>query len=178
MQTGQEIGVCYAETSRMRGTDISAWSIWGYVPVLLVLSVVWLQGIVFSQIPRPLQLNTGKEIFEAACVACHGHDGKGMPQTTLGFEPPATFPDFTDCNATTREADADWTAIIHNGGPMRGFSQIMPSFREALTSDQIEKVIQHLRGFCPERDWPPGELNLPRPLVTEKAFPEDEWVLE
>ena len=100
----------------MRGTDISGWSIWGYVPVLLVLSVVWLQGIVFSQIPRPLQLNTGKEIFEAACVACHGHDGKGMPQTTLGFEPPATFPDFTDCNATTREADADWSAIIHNGG--------------------------------------------------------------
>ena len=54
----------------------------------------------------------------------------------------------------------------------------MPSFREALTDDQIEKVIQHLRGFCPERTWPPGELNLPRPLVTEKAFPEDEWVLD
>ena len=162
----------------MRRTDISGWSIWGYLPVLLVLAAVWMQGIVFSQVSRPLQLNTGNEIFEAACVACHGHDGKGMPPTTLGFEPPATFPDFTDCNATTREADADWTAIIHNGGPMRGFSQIMPSFREALTKDQIEKVIQHLRGFCPEPAWPPGELNLPRLLVTEKAFPEDEWVLD
>jgi mono/diheme cytochrome c family protein len=141
------------------------------------VSVVWLQGIVFSQTPRSLALRTGKEIFEAGCVACHGHDGRGQPQTTLGFEPPATFPDFTDCNATTREADADWSAIIHNGGPVRGFSQIMPSFREALDDEQIAKVIQHLRGFCRESSWPPGEMNLPRPLFTEKAFPEDEWVL-
>ncbi|MGH6689309.1 MAG: c-type cytochrome [Gammaproteobacteria bacterium] len=156
---------------------ISAWSIWGYLPVALSLSFVWLQGIVFSQTPKRLQLTTGKEIFETACVACHGHDGKGMPQTTLGFEPPATFPDFTDCSATVREADADWSAIIHNGGPVRGFSPIMPSFREALSGDQIDKVIQHLRAFCKETAWPPGEMNLPRPLSTGKAFPEDEWVL-
>lgn len=164
----------------MRSTtrkDISSWSVWGYLPATAILGLVWMQGIVFSQAPRTLRLNTGKEIFEAACVACHGHDGKGQPQTTLGFEPPDTFPDFTDCNATTREADADWNAIIHNGGASRGFSPIMPSFREALNSDQIAKVIQHLRGFCTERSWPPGELNLPRPLFTEKAFPEDEWVL-
>jgi hypothetical protein len=54
----------------------------------------------------------------------------------------------------------------------------MPSFREALTSDQIEKVIEYLRGFCREPSWPRGELNLPRALVTEKAFPEDEAVVD
>jgi mono/diheme cytochrome c family protein len=160
----------------MRWAPISTWPVWGYLPVTLVLSLVWLQGILFSQAQRPPRLDTGKEIFEAACVACHGHDGKGQPQATLGFEPPGTFPDFTDCSATSREADADWSAIIHDGGPARGFSQIMPSFRDALTDAQIDKVIQHLRGFCAEPSWPPGELNLPRPLVTEKAFPEDEWV--
>src|SRR6185503_10597712 len=32
------------------------------------------------------------------------------------------------------------------------------------------------RGFCSERRWPIGNLNLPRPLLTEKAFPEDEVV--
>jgi hypothetical protein len=53
----------------------------------------------------------------------------------------------------------------------------MPSFRDALTSAQIAKVIQHLRSFCTDSGWAPGELNLPRPLVTEKAFPEDEWVV-
>ena len=38
-------------------------------------------------------------------------------------------------------------------------------------------MIQYLRALCTEPGWPLGELNLPRALVTEKAFPEDEWVL-
>src|SRR5262249_2638726 len=118
---------------------ISDWSIWGYLPALICFAAVWWQGIVLAQNPNgDLKLSTGKEIFQAAWVACHGPDGKGMPQTTIGFTPPSTFPDFTDCNATTREPDSDWRAVIHNGGPARGFSEIMPSFTEALTSDQVE----------------------------------------
>jgi hypothetical protein len=31
--------------------------------------------------------------------------------------------------------------------------------------------------FCQDHAWPKGELNLPRALLTEKAFPEDELVL-
>jgi mono/diheme cytochrome c family protein len=124
-----------------------------------------------------LQLNTGKEIYETACVACHGPDGKGMPKSIAGFEPPRTFPDFTRCDQTTPEMNSDWKAIIRNGGPFRGFSQIMPSFRDALTSEQIDKVIQYLRGFCRDSSWPRGELNLPRALVTEKAYPENETVV-
>jgi len=53
------------------------------------------------------------------------------------FEKPATFPDFTRCRATAREPDVFWSAILHNGGPGRGFSEIMPSFREALTDDEV-----------------------------------------
>jgi hypothetical protein len=71
----------------------------------------------------------------------------------------------------------DWRAVIVHGGRYRGFSQIMPSFDRALTPEQIEKVIQYLRHFCREQGWPRGELNLPRALVTEKAFPEDEEVI-
>ena len=125
----------------------------------------------------PLKLRTGKEIYQAACVACHGPDGKGQPDTTVGFEKPETFPDFTACDATTRELDVDWRAIIRDGGAGRGFSRIMPSFSEALTPEQINLVIGHLRGFCRDASWPRGELNLPRPLATEKAFPEDEAVI-
>ena len=53
----------------------------------------------------------------------------------------------------------------------------MPSFGEALTSEQIDQVISYMRGFCRSPDWPRGELNLPRALVTEKAYPEDEVVI-
>jgi mono/diheme cytochrome c family protein len=125
---------------------------------------------------KELKLDTGKEIFEAACIGCHGPQGKGQPQSTLGFEPPSTFPDFTDCGGTTPERDIDWKSTIHEGGPGRGFSQIMPSFAEALTLQQIDSLVAYLRQQCTEAAWPRGELNLPRPLVTEKAFPEDEAV--
>jgi mono/diheme cytochrome c family protein len=123
-----------------------------------------------------LKLKSGKQIFLAGCITCHGPDGKGMPKTTLGFEPPATFPDFTDCRAPTREPDLDWKAIITHGGPSRGFSEIMPSFGAALTPEQIEMVIWFLRDFCRDASWPRGDLNLPRALIAEKAFPEDEAV--
>lgn len=123
----------------------------------------------------PRQLRSGREIFEAACVSCHGADGRGAPQTTVGFEQP--LPDFTDCRFAVREADTDWHAVVRSGGPARGFSEIMPAFGEALSREEIEQVLAYLRGFCRDRAWPRGELNLPRPLVTEKAFPEDEVVL-
>ena len=126
---------------------------------------------------KGMKLDTGEEIFKAACIGCHGPDGTGQPETILGFEPPPAFPDFTDCNGSTRERTADWSAIIHEGGPVRGFSEIMPSWKEALTDEQINKVIGFLRTRCEEPGWPLGELNLPRALFTEKAFPEDEWVL-
>jgi len=122
-------------------------------------------------------LESGEQIYKAACVACHGPDGKGMPQSISGFEPPRTFPDFTGCDQTTPEDNTAWKAIITHGGRFRGFSQIMPSFGQALTEDQIDKVIEYMRGFCREPRWPRGELNLPRALVTEKAYPEDEVVL-
>jgi hypothetical protein len=86
-------------------------------------------------------------------------------------------PDFTDCGLTTAEADLDWLSIIHSGGPVRAFDPMMPAFGDELSEDQIGRVIAHVRTFCAERGWPQGDLNLPRPFVTEKAFPENEAVL-
>jgi cytochrome c553 len=124
-----------------------------------------------------LDLKKGKDIYQAGCAACHGPDGKGAPDTTVGFEKPDTFPDFTRCDQTTPELDVDWKATIRDGGRARGFSPIMPSFGEELTDQQINLVIGYMRGFCRDKSWPRGELNLPRALVTEKAFPENEAVV-
>jgi len=124
-----------------------------------------------------LKLDTGEEIYRGGCISCHGPDGRGQSQNLAGFERPDTFPDFTDCHGSTPEPDVQWRAVITNGGPARGFSQIMPSFRDLLTHEQIDKVIGYLRGFCKDNRWPQGDLNLPRALITEKAFPEDETVV-
>ena len=147
-------------------------------PALCVAAWIYVAQLAAQTGRTPkLKLDTGKAIYEAGCVACHGPDGKGQPQTTLGFDKPDTFPDFTRCDQTTPEDNLAWRSIIRDGGPSRGFSQIMPSFSEALTPGEIDKVIQYLRGFCQEQGWPRGELNLPRPLATEKAFPEDEDIV-
>ena len=118
---------------------------------------------------------SGKELYEAACARCHGIDGSGNDPGSVAFEVPV--PDFTSCSFATREPDADWIAVTHQGGPTRGFDETMPAFGDAIPVDRLQAVIDYVRGFCAESGWPRGELNLPRPLVTEKAYPEDEAVL-
>jgi hypothetical protein len=113
------------------------------------------------------------------------------------------MPNFADCSFASREPDSDFTAVIHGGGPARGFNVLMPAhgevpsqaevdninshlgdasksvpaLRRGLDQAEIARVLSHLRTFCSDERWPRGELNLPRPLLTEKAFPEDEAVV-
>jgi mono/diheme cytochrome c family protein len=117
----------------------------------------------------------GADLFRRACAACHGLDGRGSPQSATGFVDLA-IPDFTDCAFGSVEPDGDWLAVAHGGGPARGFDRRMPAFGEVLTEAQILSVIDHLRTFCDDSAWPRGDLNLPRALFTEKAFPENESV--
>lgn len=144
---------------------------------LCAITVLFPRFTEAQDIVTHLHLDTGKEIFDAGCAGCHGPDGKGMPDTTVGFDKPKTFPDFSACDQTTPELNVDWRATIMEGGHARGFSPIMPSFKEALTPEQVDKVVRYLRTFCKNDAWPRGEFNLPRPMVTEKAFPEDETVI-
>jgi len=142
---------------------------WSFAPLAMMFGQTGNQGSSRTQ--------AGEQIFKSACAACHGADGRGTPKEIAGFERPRTFPDFTACDQTTPEDNTAWKAVITEGGPTRGFSQIMPSFSEALTSEQIDDVIAYLRSLCRNPHWPRGELNLPRALVTEKAYPEDEVVI-
>jgi hypothetical protein len=121
-------------------------------------------------------LRTGSQVWGAACAACHGPDGAGQPQAVVGFD--VHLPDFRDCTFSTSEPTADWFAVVHEGGPVRALDRMMPAFGGALRDEEIARAVDYVRGFCralPE--WPLGELNLPRALFTEKAFPENEVVL-
>ncbi len=146
-------------------------------PLLPLLIATWLvifagtfaSGQVGGDLPE-----TGRALYENACAACHGSDGRGAPAHVVGFDTP--LPDFSDCEFAPREADGDWYYVTAEGGPARGFSEIMPAFGDALTDEQIQKTLNHIRTFCTNKDWPRGELNLPRPLKTTKAYPEDEVV--
>jgi mono/diheme cytochrome c family protein len=117
---------------------------------------------------------TGQDVFLYACVVCHGADGRGSSRSIVGFDQP--LPDFTDVDFASREPNSDWEGIIHLGGPIRGFSQLMPAFGGVLTDKEIRSAVGHLRSFSDSPAWPRGELNFPKPLFTEKAFPEDELI--
>ncbi len=119
---------------------------------------------------------TGAEVWEVACTACHGADGAGKPRELLGFD--AKMPDLRDCTFATSEPTQDWFAVVHEGGPVRGLDRMMPAYGTALSDEEIARVVDYSRGFCRQLpDWPLGDLNLPRALFTEKAFPENEVVL-
>jgi mono/diheme cytochrome c family protein len=122
-------------------------------------------------------VEAGKKTYKSACTACHAADGRGTPKPVSGFDPPRTFPDFTKCDQTTPEPNSAWKDVITHGGRSRGFSEIMPSFGEALTAEEIDNLIEYVRGFCRNPHWARGELNLPLALGTEKAYPEDEAII-
>ena len=147
---------------------------WAFLSTILCLIAVQRATVLNAQVNDRAGM-TGEQLFKKACVACHAADGRGQPLEVRGFE--TEPPDFTDCHLTTPEADLDWDSIIHRGGRARSFDRMMPSFADELTNDEIAKIIVYLRTFCTEPGWPRGDLNLPRPFVTEKAFPENEAVL-
>jgi mono/diheme cytochrome c family protein len=144
----------YLRFTNERKRHLRRKGLWNPVLEALALACVALCASGQDTTSATLKLDTGKEIFEAACVACHDHDGKGMPDTTVGFEKPQTFPDFTACDQTTPELDVDWKATIRDGGHGRGFSPIMPSFVDAHTSQQMDKMIAYLRTFSTDKRWP------------------------
>ena len=118
---------------------------------------------------------SGRQVYETVCIACHGPDGRGGVNAAL--ERIVKPPDFTDCGFAAREPDRGFLAVAHDGGPARGFSPLMAPWGGAYSQAELAAAVSHLRTFCTDERWPRGELNLPRPLVTAKAFPEDEMVV-
>ncbi|MCC7418609.1 MAG: hypothetical protein IT176_15850 [Acidobacteria bacterium] len=136
------------------------------VPVIAILS--------FASAARAQVSGSAGELFTRLCVRCHAEDGTGkVAVPTVKTEPM----DFTDCRIATPEPDADWALVVAKGGPAAGLSSEMPAFGDALSAEQIAGLVSILRGYCKERGWPHGNLNFPRPVFTEKAFPENEVVV-
>ena len=145
-------------------------------PALLVtlLSTLILLLAPFPAAAQGTAPRNGRQVFESICVTCHGPDGKGGVNQEL--EKVVTPPDFSDCGFANREPEDAFLAVAHGGGPSRGFSPLMPPWGSAYTEEELRLAVRYIRTFCTDQRWPRGELNLPRPLVTAKAFPEDEVV--
>jgi mono/diheme cytochrome c family protein len=120
------------------------------------------------------------QLYLGACAPCHGPDGRGLAAADprlLTFE--SLPPDLTDPEFSSAEPKRDWTQVVRHGGQVMGLSPQMPAFGEGLSEPQIAELVHYAKGFArPASDrWPSGEMNLVRPHLTRKAFPEDELLL-
>ena len=132
-------------------------------------------GALHAQAPQDL---APPELYRMACAACHGPAGEGLdPSGALyqTFDPPPAA--LSDPLFNSREPAADWFLVTKYGGQRLGLSKQMPGFGEALGDEQIEALVGYLKTLAGEHRYPPGDLNLTRPLATTKAFPEDEALL-
>lgn len=137
----------------------------------MVLGAVLIGLVLSSQQPVP---TTIPDMWNEWCARCHAQDGSGkVNEPTIDVEPL----DFSDCKVAAAEPDADWELAIAEGGPAVGLSAQMPAFGDTLTDEQVQAFVEHIRGLCKEDGWPHGNMNFPRPIFTEKAFPENEFIL-
>lgn len=143
----------------------------------LITAVLLLPLSVDAQVsyPRAPVASRGQALYQSNCATCHGHNGRGSKPDDTGLEIP--LPDFTDCAFSSREAERDWAGIVHQGGPVRAFDERMPAFGGVLSESDIERVVRYVKQFCSDDSWPQGDLNFPRAILTEKAFPENELLL-
>jgi cytochrome c5 len=139
---------------------------------MMIVSAILLATVTLVQAPGD---STGGALYRAWCSKCHGADGGGEParQTRLSVRPA----NMAECKTSSAETEERWTDIVREGGAAFGLSLDMPAFGEAATPEQIRAVVRYVRSLCRERGWPPGELNFPRPFLTEKAYPENEVVV-
>jgi hypothetical protein len=115
-----------------------------------------------------------ERLYRSACLPCHGADGSGRSAPVAVAVPPL---DFSNCRLASAERDSDWAVAIARGGPAVGRASEMPSFGDTINAEDIDALVRHLRTFCADRRWPSGQVNVPRPIGTAKAFPEDEIVV-
>ena len=85
-------------------------------------------------------------LFQELCSVCHGVGGKGDGPSAGGLEPKPA--DFTNCKAMAKDSDEDLLKIIKGGGQSIGRSTVMPAWGEALSEQQINKLIKFIRGLC------------------------------
>lgn len=116
----------------------------------------------------------GEALFDKNCILCHGTSAKG--NGPLARTLPVQPADLTDCRLTAEDPVEVLEGIIREGGTYTGLSKVMPAWVYKLSSQEISDIAAFVKTLCADKQWITGDLNFPRPLITGKAFPEQEMI--
>jgi mono/diheme cytochrome c family protein len=86
-------------------------------------------------------LSTGRKLFEQHCARCHGASGHGDGPDAAKLSPPPANIAAASKMPMASDGYLFWT--ISEGGAPTGSA--MPPFKQALTNDEIWKIITYLR---------------------------------
>ncbi len=102
----------------------------------LVAAGVWLAG-------ASAHAQDARQLYDKNCSACHGPNGKGDGPAGKILKPPPA-----DMSVSAKKAsDADLTKIIKEGGKAVGRSGAMPPYGSKLSDEQIQSLVQLVKGF-------------------------------
>lgn len=91
--------------------------------------------------------NVGASLYVEHCAVCHGEKGDGMTRARRGLNPPPR--DFTTALAKAELSRERMIQSVTQGRP----NTAMMSFSGRLSSDQIEQVVDYIRGsFLPKME--------------------------
>ena len=85
-----------------------------------------------------------KQLYEATCASCHGASGKGDGPSGQALQPkPADL-----ATVLKGKDDAYLAKVITEGGTSVGKSPMMPAYQGVFSDDQIQGLIQYVKGFA------------------------------
>ncbi len=100
--------------------------------------------LLISLAPFSVHGQEAKQLYEKACATCHGASGKGDGPTGQMLQPKPA--DFT--TALKGKDEAYLTKVITEGGTSVRKSPMMPPYQGVLSNEQIQGLIQYVKGFA------------------------------
>jgi mono/diheme cytochrome c family protein len=106
---------------------------------VVLAAALWL----IDQAAPAAHAQDAKDLYNKSCTMCHGPSGKGDgPAGKMLKPPPADFG-----TALKGKPDADISKIIKDGGKAVGRSAAMPAYGSKFSDDQINGLVQLVKGF-------------------------------
>ena len=136
----------------------------GLIVLIALASAFWSRAGTAAT-PTPRELASGRELYVAHCVVCHGDGGRGDGPSAAGF---ATKPaNLADGRLMNPLPDEFIINVILRGGPAEGLSPGMPPFGAYLGEAQARDITAYLRSLAD----PPFRPEAARALVTVPGAP-------
>lgn len=108
-------------------------------------------GNIATNIPaEPITVTAAeaRDIFVANCSRCHGEKGQADGPDTALLE--IKIPDFSNTDFQNSRSNEALHKVISKGGYEAGLSTLMPPWEGVLTEEEIDALVDHIKGLGKE----------------------------